>query len=280
MDGHLDVEGGRLAYEDHGTGPLVVLAHGMGNSRRAYRFLAPALVRAGYRTVALDLRGCGVSDAGWGSYSRSAIAGDLIALLHHLGEPAILVGHSISGGAVTIAAAREPELVTGVVEIAPFTRRQRFRLGDLRVPRYRRGLTRLAGMMLLGSRRQWARYLDVAVPGVRPSDWTEDLGRIDSMLSDGARMRALRRMGTSSPTEGESELAGIRCPVLVIEGALDPDWVSPEGEGEAIVRALPQGAGELAVIEAAGHYPHVQCPEETLAAVLPFLASTRDRTRA
>lgn len=61
----LDVDGGTLAYEVAGSGPLVVLAHGMGDSRRAYRFMAPALVEAGYRVAALDLRGCGESSPAW-----------------------------------------------------------------------------------------------------------------------------------------------------------------------------------------------------------------------
>jgi len=65
----------------------------------------------------VDLRGCGESSAAWDGYSRTDIAGDLIALLDHLGGPAVLVGHSISGGAATIAAAREPSLVMAVVEL-------------------------------------------------------------------------------------------------------------------------------------------------------------------
>src|SRR3712207_8413538 len=44
--------------------------------------------------------------------------------------PAVLVGHSIAGGAATIAAAKAPELCTAVVELAPFTRKQSMSLGD------------------------------------------------------------------------------------------------------------------------------------------------------
>ena len=58
MTEFLNVDGGTIAYEVTGaTGPLVVLAHGMGDSRAAYRFLIPALVEAGYRVAAVDLRG-------------------------------------------------------------------------------------------------------------------------------------------------------------------------------------------------------------------------------
>ena len=126
-------DGGTIAYEVSGSGPLIVLAHGMGDSRASYRFVAPALVSAGYRVAALDLRGCGESSSDWPAYTRTDIAGDLVALVRHLGGPAVLVGHSISGGAVTIAAAQEPDLIEGIVELAPFTRKQSISLGDLRV---------------------------------------------------------------------------------------------------------------------------------------------------
>ncbi|MGW6212381.1 alpha/beta fold hydrolase [Streptomyces sp. NPDC055109] len=57
-----------------------------------------------------------------------------------------------------------------------------------------------------------------------------------------------------------------------MQGTLDPDWVSPQAEGEAIVADLPSGLGRLEMIEGAGHYPHVQFPQQTLTVVLAFLA--------
>lgn len=51
-----------------------------------------------------------------------------------------------------------------------------------------------------------------------------------------------------------------------MQGTLDPDWASPQAEGEAIVADLPPGLGRLEMIEGAGHYPHVQFPQQTLTA--------------
>jgi pimeloyl-ACP methyl ester carboxylesterase len=283
MTEFLTVDEGTLGYEVTGSGPLVVLAHGMGDSRAAYRFLAPALVAAGYRVAALDIRGCGESSTGWASYTRTAIAGDLVALVQHLGGPAVLVGHSIAGGAVTIAAATAPELVSGVVELAPFTRKQRIRLGDFRVARYRRGTTHLMGATLLGSTKQWAKYLDVAYPGVKPADWDARTAQITAMLEQPGRMKVLQKMGGIAPVDAGEQLRNVACPALIVQGALDPDWVSPRTEGEAIVADLPAGRGTLTMIEGAGHYPHVQFPTATLAVVLPFLASVlpaQDTARA
>jgi pimeloyl-ACP methyl ester carboxylesterase len=123
MTEFLNIDGGQIAYEVTGDGPLVVLSHGIGDRRQAYRFLAPKLAQAGYRVASADLRGHGESSLGWPSVtgkdaiSRTDVANDLLDLVRHLGGPAVIVGHSISGGAATIAAATGPELVSGIVEI-------------------------------------------------------------------------------------------------------------------------------------------------------------------
>ena len=274
MTEFLSVAGGTIAYEVTGEGPLVVLAHGMGTSRAAYRFVAPSLVAAGYRVAAVDLRGCGESSVAWASYTRTDIAGDLIALVRHLGGPAVLVGHSVSGGAATIAAAKEPDLIAGLVELAPFTRKQSISLGDLRVKRFRKGMLRLLGTGVLGSVRVWKSYLDVAFPGVKPADWAADLDRIQTMLSEPGRMKAVQRMGQSAPTDAGAQLGNVRCPALIVEGTLDPDWADPRAEGEAIVAAIPAGLARLEMIEGAGHYPHTQYPDEVVALVVAFLRET------
>ena len=274
MTEFLSVAGGRIAYEVSGDGPLVVLAHGMGDSRAAFRFVVPRLVAEGYRVAAVDIRGAGESTAKWDSYSRTDIAGDLVALVRHLGGPAVLVGHSISGGAVTIAAAAAPELVLGVVELAPFTRKLSIGFGDFKVKRYRQGMVRLLGTGLLGSVRLWRSYLDVAYPGVRPADYAERLDQIEAELRQPGRMKALQGMGQGTPADADAQLGNVRCPVLIVEGSLDPDWGDPRAEGAAIVNALPAGLATLAVVDGAGHYPHVQFPDQVVTLMLPFLTGT------
>ncbi|MEU8542206.1 alpha/beta hydrolase [Streptomyces sp. NPDC048717] len=269
--------GGTLAYDIAGSGPLIVLAHGMGDSREAYRAVMPRLVAAGYRVAAVDLRGCGESSVDWPAWTRTDIAGDLLTLVRHLGGPAVLVGHSVSGGAATIAAAQEPSLITAVVEIAPFTRKQSMRLGDLRVTRYRQGMLRLLGAAMFGSLPMWRRYLDVAYPGTKPAHWAERLDLIERRLTEPGRMKALRNMGKSAPTDAGAQLGNVRCPVLVLEGTLDPDWADPHAEGTAIVADLPAGLGRLEMIEGAGHYPHDQFPDRVVSLVLDFLRTEAAR---
>lgn len=271
MTEFLAVDGGTIAYEVQGEGPLIVLAHGMGDHRAAYRALTPDLVRAGYRVAAVDLRGAGESSTGWTDWSRTAIAGDLLAVIRHLGGPAVLVGHSISGGAATIAAAESPDLVTAVVEIAPFTRAQSVGLGALKSARVRRGMVRLLGAVGLGSVRMWRSYLEAAYPGPKPADWAERLDRIGALLREPGRMAALKGMGATAPADAGARLGGVRSPVLVIMGTLDPDWADPAAEGAAVVAALPDGLGRLELVEGAGHYPHDQFPEQVAAVLLGFL---------
>jgi pimeloyl-ACP methyl ester carboxylesterase len=63
----------------------------------------------------------------------------------------------------------------------------------------------------------------------------------------------------------------VRCPALIVEGSLDPDWADPRAEGAAIVAEMPAGLGRLETIEGAGHYPHVQHPHEVVSLLLAFL---------
>ncbi|MET8090877.1 alpha/beta hydrolase [Micromonospora sp. NPDC005220] len=274
MTEHLGIAGNTIAYEVTGQGPLVVLAHGMGDSRHSYRFVAPALAAAGYRVANVDIRGCGDSSLGWHGYSRTDIAGDLLAVVRYLGGPAVIIGQSISGGAATIAAASAPELIAGVIELAPFTRAQSFDLAGLvRVKRFRAGYLQLAQVLVRGSLASWRRYLDLAIP-TKPGGWSSELARIEAKLSEPGRMKVLQAMARTNPSDAGKQLPNVTCPVLVIQGSVDPDWADPRAEGERIIADLPRGLGELAVIEGAGHYPHVQTPDEVVALALPFLART------
>jgi pimeloyl-ACP methyl ester carboxylesterase len=277
MTEFLDIEGGRIAYDVTGSGPLVVLSHGIGDRRQVYRSLAPKLAQAGYRVVSADLRGHGESSMGWKSVTgtdaitRTDIAGDLLALIRHLGGPAVIVGHSISGGAATIAAAQQPDLVSGIVEINPFTKTQKLNLGGfVRIRRYRRGLSLLMGTQLLHSLWIWMRYLDVAYP-TKPADYAEYMAALAAKLREPGRMAEFMKTGKSTPADAGAQLPNITVPALVIMGTLDPDFADPRAEGDAIVAAMPSGLGAVAMVEGAGHYPHAQSPDQVAALIIPFL---------
>lgn len=283
MTEFLDIGGGRIAYDVTGQGPLIVLSPGIGDLRQAYRFMAPRLARAGYRVAAADLRGHGESSMGWPSVtgneaiSRTDIAGDLLALIRHLGRPAVIVGQSISGGAATIAAAQAPDLVRAIVEINPFTRVQKLDLGALvRVRRYRRGTLLLGGTLAFRSLKLWLRYLDVAYLA-KPADWAGYTAALRAKLTEPGRMAEFLKTGKTTPADAEAQLPNVRCPALIVMGMEDPDFPDPRAEGEAVVAALSAGFGTLATVDGSGHYSHAERPDEVTALVTGFLS---ERARA
>jgi len=269
----LDTDGGQLAYDVTGVGPLIVLVPGMGENRSTFRAVADLLVAAGHRVATMDMRGHGESSLDWPSYTRTDIADDILALIRHLGGPAVVVGHSFAGGAATIAAAVAPELVEAVVEIGPFTRRQQ---ADLRAllsdGRYRKGMLLLAGAAGLRSVGLWKRYLAHATPGPRAAGFDERLAAAEADLRRPGRMAVLSKFGSSAPTDAGDKLPEIHCPALIVMGTLDPDWADPRAEGEGIVAEMPAELGRLEMVEGAGHYPHVQFPDRIAASILGFVA--------
>src|SRR5580693_919090 len=270
MTEYLDVDGGRIAYDVTGEGPLIVLSHGIGDRRQVFRFLAPELVQAGFRVAVPDMRGHGDSSMGWASITRTDVAGDLVALIRHLGGPAVIVGHSLSGGAATIAAATAPDQVSGIVEVGPFTRKVQYSMGGLlRIRRYRRGSLLMTGVLLLRSLKMWMSYLDLAYPE-KPADYAAYMAALRAKLSEPGRMAEFLKTMKSSPADAGAALPRISCPALVVMGTEDPDWADPRAEAEGIVAEMPAGLGRIAMIKGAGHYPHAQCPDEVAMLITSF----------
>src|SRR3954471_24594525 len=91
-----EIEGGRIAYDVTGQGPLAVLSHGVGDRRQGYRFLAPKMAQAGYRVPVQALRGRGETSTGCQPVTGkdviapTDIAGTLPALIRYLGGPAVI----------------------------------------------------------------------------------------------------------------------------------------------------------------------------------------------
>ncbi|MFK4089479.1 alpha/beta fold hydrolase [Kribbella sp. NPDC020789] len=276
------LDGGRIACDVIGDGPLVVLSHGMGVWRQDYRHLAPLLAGAGFRVVNADLRGHGESSLNWPSVtgkaaiSRTDVAHDLLGLIRHFGGPAVIVGQSLSGGAATIAAAEAPELVTAIVEINPFTRVPKLNVGALfTVRRYRRGFVRLAGTQMFKSPKLWRSYFEIAYPS-KPSDHRRSTDGLMETLAQPGRWEEFMKTGETTPADAEAKLPAVHRPLLVIMGSEDPDFVDPRAEGEAIVAATPPGIGEVAVVEGAGHYAQAEFPDRVAELIVGFLQKHAD----
>jgi non-heme chloroperoxidase len=91
-----------LYYEDHGSGPPVVLIHGYPLSGRAWDKQLPVLMDAGHRVITYDRRGFGKSSQPAGGYEYDTFASDLHTLMDKLDlHDVTLVGHSMGTGEVT-----------------------------------------------------------------------------------------------------------------------------------------------------------------------------------
>ena len=90
-----------IHYKDYGTGQPVILIHGWPLSHRAWEQQVWKIVKQGFRCIAYDRRGFGISSAPWGEFDYSTLADDLNELINQLDlTDVILVGFSMGGGEV------------------------------------------------------------------------------------------------------------------------------------------------------------------------------------
>ena len=263
---HLARPEGRIAFDVAGTGPLVVLVPGMGDLRATYRALAPTLRAAGYRVAATDLRGHGESDTTFSAYGDVETAGDVIALVEHLGGPAVVVGNSMGAGAAVWAAAERPDLVSGLVLVGPFVR-------DGSISWWQRALLRVALTAPLAA-LTWKSYLPTLYAGRRPADDEDYRASVVAALKRPGHARAFARTARLTHDPAEARLGEVRTPTLVVMGELDPDFPDPHVEAEWIAAQLD---GTVVMVPEAGHYPQSQQPELVSSAVVAFLAGAAAR---
>lgn len=260
----LDVPGGSLAYDVTGPadGALVLCVEGMGDVRAAFRFLAPRLVEAGYRVACMDQRGHGKSSAPWAGYGSPATGEDMLALIGHIGGPATIIGHSNAAAAAIWAAAQQPELVRGLALVGPFLR-------DAKLS----PVLRLAERIVTSSPLIWSRiFYPSLYKAAKPADFADYLRAMRASLREPGRMAAVQGVATEQE-QCRVRIPELRCPVRIVMGTKDPDFpdaVAAAKDGEALVGQYTRVSLEL--IDGAGHYPHVELPEATASAVLPFLA--------
>jgi pimeloyl-ACP methyl ester carboxylesterase len=258
---------GRIAYDDQGTGPLVICIPGMGDLRAEYRLLAPQLVAAGFRVVTMDTRGHGETDARWSDYSVAAIGADMVALARELhAGPVYLVGNSMAAGAAIWAAAEAPELVAGVVMLSPIAR-------DM-APYWQGRIlyTTLFAPLFSGpwGPAMWRRYLTSLYPTGQPEDLAPHLARVEANLRQPGRMRALRAMLAASKDSAGRRLGRVTAPALLIFGTKDRDFASPETEARTLTGLLG-GPSRVEMIAGAGHYPHAEMAQRVGPMVAGFL---------
>ncbi len=262
MTGMIDRGEGRVAFDEDGTGPLVVLVPGMGDLRQTYRFLAPALVAAGYRVVTTELRGHGDSATTFSQYGDEATAGDIAALIEHLGEPAVVIGNSMAAGSAVLVAGDRPELVRGLVLVGPFVR------NPPNASRLTTVLFRIATAAPWAA-SVWKSYLPKLYAGRLPEDFEAYRAAVTASIRRPGYAKAFSLTTRTSHDAAERALPRVSTPTLIVMGELDPDFPKPAEEAAWIGERL---GAEILMVPDAGHYPQSQRPELVSPAVASFLS--------
>lgn len=258
----------RVRYVRAGSGPTVVLIHGLASSIYTWHEVLPSLARE-HDVVALDLPGFGGSDLPL-PLRAELFPRVVLGLLDRLGiAKASFVGNSLGGAVSVTVAASQPERVLRLVLIdaAGFNLSPEGRPWLLRVSAGPAG----AGLERLPFRRSLVRlglkqvfYQDSLVTAERLDEYLAPLQRpgamaaVRSLLSDG---------GFPSPEAFERLAAGVTAPTLVVWGAQDA-WI-PAAHADRFVAAI-QGAKKV-VLEGCGHMPQEERAAQTLTLLNGFL---------
>lgn len=276
----LELHGHRMALTDVGSGPSILLVHGMMSARTTWADQWDRLA-ADHRVLAPDLFGHGESDKPLGDYSLGAHAASLRDLLDALDVPsATVVGHSLGGGIAMQLAYLFPERVDRLVlvssgglgrELNPLLRAATLPGSELVLPVLASGWLHGVGDSAL---RLWRR---VGLPAVSPSS-TQAWQSLTS-LADADTRRAFLATSRSVIDAGgqtvsaRSRLSGLTArEVLLIWGA--GDRMIPSSHLEAARAELPHSRVEI--LPRSGHFPHLDEPDR-FAAVLADFVRAPDR---
>jgi pimeloyl-ACP methyl ester carboxylesterase len=246
-----------ITWEESGSGPPLVLVHGITEDRRAWDTVVPELTDH-FRCVRLDLRNHGgSSDAADGS--AQAMTEDVAEVVAAAGidEPPVVVGHSLGGIVVTLYAAQAP--VRAVVNVD-----QSVRLADFAA------LLQPLGPMLRGP--EFADVVAATFAALGADGLPPEVTRYLEGMHASARQQAVLgvwdQVLDSTPEElaatVEPVLARITAPYLAIHGA-DPG----PGYAEWLEALAP--TAEVEVWDIGGHYPHLADPQRFARRVIDFV---------
>jgi pimeloyl-ACP methyl ester carboxylesterase len=283
---HRDVSanGARFHVVDVGAGPVVLLLHGFPTFWWTWRRQLTALAEAGYRAIAMDLRGYGGSDHPPEGYDPRTLAADIAGVIRSLGESdAVIVGHGWGGLGAWSTAVLEPETVRGIVPVAMPHPRQ-MRRAMLRSSRQRAAMHYALGFQMPFVPERSLTRNDGARVAALIASWSHDPSWLDDETSSIFRSAFMRwptahtaveyhrwAVRSSIRPDGMSFMSLMEAPVqrrvLQIGGAHDPMVLADSIDGsEDYVR------GEYTRIDLpSGHFPHEECPDEFTSALIDWL---------
>jgi pimeloyl-ACP methyl ester carboxylesterase len=284
----ISANGSRFHVVEAGTGPLVLFLHGFPEFWWAWHRQLTAIADAGYRAVAVDMRGYGATDKPPRGYDGYTMAADVTGLIRALGErSATLVGSGYGGMMAWTTAAFHPKMVDRLV-VSGAAHPLRLRAALLtdprgqstsampvfkfQLPRYEHVITRNDAELIGEYLREWG--------GRR---WVESTGFADyerlcrtAMQIPQAAFCALEAYRWAF--RSVIRLHGYRFVKLLQQPITTPTLQLHGADDPAVLPRTAQGSSryvtaryEWRLMDGVGHFPHVEMPETVTGAILEWL---------
>jgi len=273
----MTLHGHRVAYRSAGSGPAIVLVHGITSTSATWERVMPYLATR-FTVIAPDLIGHGQSAKPQGDYSLGAYASgvrDLMVTLGH--ESATFVGHSLGGGIVMQLAYQFPERCERLVlvdsgglgrEVSMLLRAATLPLSEVVLPL-------LASTRLLDAGRAVGRLFGRV--GLQVGTDMAELARGHASLADPeARAAFVHTLRTIVEPGGQRVNARDRLylaeniPFMLVWGDQDP--IIPVEHALAAHELVR--SSRLEIFERAGHFSHLDDPQRFVDVLLDFIDST------
>jgi pimeloyl-ACP methyl ester carboxylesterase len=284
----VDVHGHPVSFIEAGSGPVLLLIHGMAGTCVNWEAVIEPLA-INHTVIAADFPGHGASSPGGGDYSLGSLASGLRDLMLALGhERATLVGHSLGGGVALQFTYQFPEMVERLAlvssgglgpDVSPILRAAALPGAELFI-------SATAGV---GSRVGSVVGRGLGLVGLRPNADLAEVTRGYATLTDPARRKAfVATLRSVVGTQGQRVAALDKLyladdlPLLIVWGENDP--IIPVDHARDAHAQLPNS--RLEIFEDTGHVPQLERPGRFIAALERFLAETepakfdRDEWRA
>jgi pimeloyl-ACP methyl ester carboxylesterase len=274
----IKLHGHTVSYRKAGSGPVIVLLHGITGSSATWEELIAPLAKS-FTVIAPDLLGHGQSSKPSAEYSMGAYASSVRDLLVVLGHMRVtLVGHSLGGGVAMQFVYQFPEMCERLVlvssgglgrELHPILRLAALPGADWVLPH-------LCSPRLRGVVDRGARLLGRL--GLRTgTDLREVWRSYVSLFDDEARQAFIYTVRTAIDIGGQRATAVDRLylasqiPTLIVWG--EQDRMIPVAHGRAAHAAIEGSRFE--VVADAGHFPYLDAPLRFLSALTDFMKTTR-----
>ena len=273
----LTLHGHAVTYRTAGSGPVLLLLHGIANSSQTWEHVAPRLSER-FTLVAPDLLGHGESATPRGDYSLGAHATGVRDLLTALGvDYATVVGHSLGGGIAMQFAYQFPERCERLVLVSSggLGREVHLLLRAAALPGADWVLPLLTSSPVVGAGRHLGGLLRLArlAPGGDAAVLAQGFASLDSTGSRQAFLHTVRAViepGGQRVSAHDRLALAAPIPSLIVWG--ERDSIIPVEHGEAAHEAMPGSRFE--VFPGAGHLPHDDDPERFAAVLTDFCDRT------